>query len=598
MKKSLHIIITIFVFASVILSVTAYAEEIRFDASVSRNIVTLGHTIQLNLKFGRSKSIPAPELSDIDGFKVRYIGPSTSMSIVNGRMSSSVTHVYRLVPLKTGKFTIGPITFDHKNNTYISNPLTLQVVDSALNQPPAAHGKRQQTALKDRLFLTMKTGKSKIYINETIPLTIKLYVSGLSIRDIEYPQFSHDGFSAEQFGKHNQYQENKGGILYDVVEFKTSIFGTKAGEFTIGPATLSASLVMKNRRGRSGIFGDPFDDFFGRYEAEPVELSSDGIRLTVLPLPKANRPADFNGTVGDFTIDISVSPTVVRTGDPVILKSTVTGKGNFSTVTGPVITNSDNFKIYEPQSKQEGNRKTFEQILIPMSDSIKEVPETLFSYFDTSSGEYKTIKSGPFPITVTKPDKKEDLIIMDAPRTAEGAIIKETFGHDIIYIKESPGALKKKGVYLYQNPLFLLLQIIPLILLAAIISIKKRRDRLNADIGYARRLKAPRKAKKGIREAELHLGNNNMRDFYDTVFRTLREYIGNRFHLTTGGITVDDVERLLEGHNVDTSVTGKIQNIFAECDMARYAPSELGPGKREVTLKNLKEVIDHLERNK
>jgi hypothetical protein len=42
----------------------------------------------------------------------------------------------------------------------------------------------------------------------------------------------------------------------------------------------------------------------------------------------------------------------------------------------------------------------------------------------------------------------------------------------------------------------------------------------------------------------------------------------------------------------------KIKNIFAECDMARYAPTELGTEKMENTLKELKETIDFLERSK
>jgi hypothetical protein len=129
-------------------------------------------------------------------------------------------------------------------------------------------------------------------------------------------------------------------------------------------------------------------------------------------------------------------------------------------------------------------------------------------------------------------------------------------------------------------------------------ALKKRRDRLSTDIGYARRLKAPRKAGKGIKEAEQYLHNNMTHDFYDSVFRTLREYIGNRFHLASGGITVDDVEHVLKERNIEASVMDKIKNIFAKCDMARYAPAELGAEKRESTLKELKETIDFLERNK
>ncbi len=604
-KRFLHIAQLIIVLTFLMMHVSVRAEEITFSASVDRNIISLGQSIQLSLKFDDSKNVPAPSLPSVDEIKSRYVGPSTRMSIVNGRMSSSITHIYSIVPLKTGKFSIKPISFEHDKKTYVSNPLTFEVLESSAS-PQSSNDKRQQrqqASLEDRLFLTMKTGKSKIYINEIIPLTIKLYVSSLSVRDIQYPEFSHEGFSAEPFGKPKQYKENKDGVVYDVVEFNTSIFGTKTGDFSLGPATMEANLVVSKPRHRSALrdsfFGrDPFDDFFGRYEAEPLDLRADALDVSVLPLPEQGRPPDFSGAIGNFSVQMDVSPRTIKTGDPVTLKTTVTGKGNFSTVTGPVLKNAEGFKTYKPESKQEGRTKTFEQILIPTSDNINNVPQALFSFFDTASGKYRTITQGPFPLTITKSEKKEALTIMEAPQTLRKTFLTETLGRDIIYIKESPGALQKKDRYLYKNPTFFILQLIPLLVYAAVMTFKKRKDRLNTDISYARRLKAPRKARKGIKEAEHYVKNNMTQEFYDVVFKTLREYLGNRFHASTGGITADDVDRLLKDRNVEDSLVHTIKTIFTECDMARYAPSEFDTEKRQAALENLKTVIDQLERTK
>ncbi len=581
--------------------VSANADRINFSATLDRNVISLGQSIQLSLKFDDSKSVPAPSLPYIDGIKSRYVGPSTMMSIVNGRMSSSITHIYSLVPLKTGTFNIGPISFTHENNSYASNPLTFKVLDRSASRHPSSDQKRQQrqASMEDRLFLTMNTEKSKLYINEIIPLTIKLYVSSISIRDIQYPEFSHEGFSAEPFGKPKQYKESRGGVTYDIVEFNTSIFGTKAGEFTLGPATIEANLII-NRSGQHSSFRDRFfgSDPFGRYETESLSLSADALTLSVLTLPEENRPPDFNGALGSFNVQMDVSPLTIKAGDPVTLKTTVTGKGNFGTVTGPVLKNIEGFKTYKPETRRDRRSKTFEQILIPISDKVQEVPQAVFSFFDTISGKYRTITKGPFPLIITRSEIKEELTIMEAPQTLKKTFLTETLGRDIIYIKESPGRLREKGSYLYKSPLFLVLQIIPLLVYAVVITLKKRRDRLSTDISYARRLKAPRKAGKGIKEAEHYLKSNMTHEFYDTVFKTLREYLGNRFHAASGGITVEDVDRLLKGRNVDESSIETVKIIFSECDMARYAPSELGTEKRQVTLDKLRKVIDHLERNK
>jgi hypothetical protein len=584
---------------------SVYSKDINFEASVNRNIVSLGQSVQLNLQFHGSTDIPAPELPEIEGFKSRYVGPSTMMSIVNGKMSSSITHIYRLIPLKTGKFKIGPLSFKYKGDTYVSNELTIEVVDSSISRERSSQKQqKRQISLKDRLFLEMKAGKSRVYLNEIIPLTIKLYISNLGVRDIQYPEINFEGFSADKFDKPRQYQETKNGIIYDVVEFRTNIFGTKPGKFTLGPAKIQANLIIKNQMSRrrslfDDFFGrDPFfDDFFGRYELEPIELSSEKIPLTVLPLPEKDRPDDFAGAIGNFNLNIEVSPKQVKTGDPVTLKMIITGEGNFNTVTSPKLAQQKNFKVYEPQVRQEGNKKIFEQILIPTTDSIKEIPPVTFSFFNTSSGKYQTISKGPVPIIVTKPEKKEEITIMEAPQIAKRPLIKEKFGRDIIYIKESPGNLKRKGDYLYKNIFFLLAQIIPLLLLLSAWLIHKRREKLSSDIGYARRLSAPKKAKKGIHKAEKFLNDQNTAEFYDSIFKTLKEYIGDRFHLPSGGITADIVDDTLRTRGINENILTRIKDIFMDCDMARYAPAEFDTTKMKKTLQDLKEVINYLERN-
>ncbi|MBI5666152.1 MAG: BatD family protein, partial [Nitrospirae bacterium] len=102
--------------AFVLISSVAYAKEINFQAALDRDVIYLGQSAQLQLQFQGSTDIPAPDMPAIDGFQLHYAGPSTMMSIVNGRMSSSVTHIYRLVPLKTGKFQIGPFSVQHEGD--------------------------------------------------------------------------------------------------------------------------------------------------------------------------------------------------------------------------------------------------------------------------------------------------------------------------------------------------------------------------------------------------------------------------------------------------------------------------------------------------
>ncbi len=605
-KKYIMAVINYLVLAVVLISSAAYAKEINFQATMDRDVIYFGQSAQLQLQFQGSTDIPAPDIPAIDGFQARYAGPSTMMSIVNGRMSSSVTHIYRLVPLKTGKFQIGPFSIQHEGDTYKSNAITVEVIDSASNAGGRTEQQQQQKPaanLGDRVFVKMLAGKKSAYINETIPLTIKLYVNGIGVRDIQYPEYNHEGFSGGQFDKPGQYKETSGGSEYDVVEFKTSIFATKDGTYKLGPARIKANLVTQKRRSRHSQFDDffsrdPFDDFFGGYETYPVELKSEALSLKVLPLPETGRPGDFKGALGNFNFNLEVSTAEVKAGDPVTFKMIISGSGNFDSVTSPSLKQHDGFKSYEPQAKQEGNRKIFEQVLIPITDTVKEVPIVSFSFFNTDRGEYQTIVRGGVPLKVLKSDRKEEVTILDAPENAARSVVREKFGRDIIYIKESPGTLTGKGRYLYRNPMFLLLQIVPVLALVSVWMMQRRKERLSTDIGYARRLSAPRKARKGIHEAEDFLAKNRAGEFYDAVFKTIRDYVGNRFHVPSGGMTADSAGEVLKDKGLAPDMLSRLINIFRECDMARYAPSELGTDKMRETLIGLKELIDYLERHK
>ncbi|MBI5665999.1 MAG: protein BatD, partial [Nitrospirae bacterium] len=520
-----------------------------------------------------------------------------------GRMSSSVTHIYRLVPLKTGKFQIGPFSVQHEGDTYKSNALSVEVMDSAAHAGGRTEQQKPAVNLGDRVFVKMQAGKHSAYINEIIPLTIKLYVNGIGVRDIQYPEYNHEGFSGGQFDKPEQHQETISGSVYDVVEFKTSIFATKNGTYKLGPALIKANLVTQKRRSRHSQFDrffgrDPFDDFFGGYETYSVELKSEPLSLKVLPLPVAGRPGEFKGALGNFNFNLEVSPAEVKAGDPVTLKMIVSGSGNFDSVTSPSLKQHDGFKSYEPQAIQEGNRKIFEQVLISMTDNVKEVPAVSFSFFNTEKGEYQTIVKAGVPLKVLKSDRKEEVTILDAPQNTARSVVREKFGKDIIYIKESPGPLTGKGRYIYKNPLFMLLQIIPVLALAGVWIMQRRKERLSTDIRYARRLTAPRKARKGIHEAEDFLAKNSASEFYDAVFKTIRDYVGNRFHVPSGGLTADSAGEALKDKGLAPDMLSRLINIFRECDMARYAPSEAGPDNMRETLKELKELIDYLERHK
>jgi len=599
------------------LTSVASASDIQLEVTVDRNKIALGEALQLNLTFQGTQNVSAPNIDKIEGFDARYLGPSTMVSIVNGVVTSSITHVYTLIPIKTGTFTLGPFSVEAQGKTLTSKPITIEVVSAPPGGQPYSRQQTQEEPsttkinaeeLKDRLFLILSAGKRRAYLNEIMPLTIKLYVNRLGVRDIQFPVLETNDFSIEKFGQPKQYREEFGGVLYDVIEFTTDMFAIKAGEFSLGPAKLKCNLVVRrqNQRSRSpfdddffgGFFKDDiFDDFFGRYEAYPLELKSAELPVTVLPLPQEGKPEGFDGALGNFQLEVEATPLQVKAGDPITLKMTVKGEGNFDSVKLPKLQSKDGFKVYDPQVKENESEKIFEQVLIPDSEKVTHIPQINFSFFNTRTGHYQVLTHEPIPITVARAEEAQPKLV-ELPQVQLKPAQKEELGRDIIYLKNSPGKFRRIGCYLYQSFGFWLFQILSFVLFIGIILFHLKQQKLITDERYARRLRAPTKAKKGLQEIGRLLREGKTEAFFDAVFKTIREYLADRFHLPCGGITVITIEEFAKEKGIASEVLDKIKKIFADCDMARYAPAQFGQKHLEDIFQSLKEIIDYLEKQK
>ena len=607
------------IFCFIILSVLSWnnislADEIRFEATVNRKTVSLGKSLQLNLTFQGTQDASPPDIGKIDGFQAQYLGPSTRMSIVNGKASSSITYIYSLIPLETGTFQVGPFSVSANGKAFASEAISIEVTSGPVRQKPGAHklDSEQEVIseekLKDRIFLVFECEKTSLYVNESVPVSIKLYVNRLSVRDIQYPEFKQEGFSIKEFGEPEQYRQTIGDVAYDVVKFNAYMFPVKPGELTLGPAEVKCSIVVRKQQKRrrsslhndvfDGFFNDNmFDNFFGRYQAYPLKINSPPLIINVQPLPDENKPHSFAGAIGNFRLKADASPKEIKAGDPITLKIKISGEGNLDTVTSPLLSSKEGFKVYEPEVKQENGSKVFEQVLIPQSEKVKEIPELIFSFFNPKTKEYQTLTKGPFPITVQKAEGGE-LKIVENQQGVTKTIEKESLGRDIVYIKESPGSLKEKDKYLYKRAGFWLYITIISIMFFAFLVFCRHNEKLKTDKRYARRLQAPAKARKGISESRKLLRQDKKEEFFDVLHKTLHGYLADKFHLSAGRVGVNEVKEVLGESNVEEKILEKMTDIFSSCDMARYAPLEFDRHKREQLFDDMCEVIDYLERKK
>jgi hypothetical protein len=208
------------------------------------------------------------------------------------------------------------------------------------------------------------------------------------------------------------------GRPYTVLTWHSALAAVKPGDLSL---TIETPLTVRMRTaarpdagllGESGLddlFNDPmFQNFFGASTEKDITVSSAPTAFTVLALPTQDRPADFSGAVGNFSISSDVSDEKVAAGDPVTLRLRISGTGNFDRVTTPMLHDVENWKTYSPTAKftaedDIGHRgeKTFEQPLIATQPGAQSLPGLAFSWFDPNSRRYVVARTSPLKVAIT-----------------------------------------------------------------------------------------------------------------------------------------------------------------------------------------------------
>ena len=159
-------------------------------ASTDRDSVEISGNLYLTVTVsGDSASVPEPKLPNMQSFNIYSSGRSQSISIINGKITTSVSFTYILTPRFIGLQTIPSISvFDGKEKAVTSE---LQVTVTKARQPsaqqrptqPARQQQRPAAAARsaanrgEQIFLKAETNKKTAYPGEQIDISIKFYTS-------------------------------------------------------------------------------------------------------------------------------------------------------------------------------------------------------------------------------------------------------------------------------------------------------------------------------------------------------------------------------------------------------------------------------------
>jgi hypothetical protein len=467
-------------------------------------------------------------------------------------------------------------------STIFFSPPSIPATDSNLPKEGRLAESTGKGEAVEKISFVMEAEKTEAFLHEKVALRLKLSLKGLRVKDVQYPRWDDENFLIREFSPPAIQSEWIDGTLAEIFVFHTSFSGRKPGAFKIGPARLALTLLAPGG-GEGGR-----EDYFGSSQPRPLLLETREIPIRIRALPETGKPEVFQDAVGRFTLRAEAGPRELAAGEPLRLRMIVEGDGNLEGLLPPRITDPGGVKFYTPQKKTIPGGVVFEQILIPQSEGLREIPVIRFGFFDPEKRAYRTLIEGPFSIRVERRARKED----SKPAAASGG---GPPGKDLIAIKNAPGPLRPSGVFLYHRPIFWWIQAVPLLIIFPVWIWLKRRERVRTDARYAARRKAARTARRGMKEVEDALRRGSQERFYDRLFHTLRGYLKDRFMIPPGNMTPEDLRKLFSSRPEDGLWWKKLEKILAEGELARYGASEFDPAIRERTFKAAKEWIRHFE---
>src|SRR3989339_218196 len=311
-------VVSIFFFCAVIQN--SYAQK--FSASIERTTVGQNDRFQVDFTFegGDVNSVSNFRQPNFAGFRV-LSGPnqSSSMQIINGRASGSISLSYILQPSNVGEFTMGSASIDYAGKTYSTQPIKIKVEKgSPQQQQQSSSGGYNQQELAKSVFIVAEANKSRVIQGEQITITYKLYTK-LNIASPQITKLpSYEGFWSEEIGPIKQINfdlEMYRGERFRVAKIKqVALFPSKTGTLNVTPFELNVPVIVKKKRTGNDMFDEFFDDsFFGRSETVQFLAKSNTLKVQVDPLP-GGAPASFNGAVGNFTLKAQTFKINVRPG--------------------------------------------------------------------------------------------------------------------------------------------------------------------------------------------------------------------------------------------------------------------------------------------
>jgi hypothetical protein len=539
--------------------------------STSKYIVEIVETDNSNKPIVEPvKTLPIPSTG---GLNLRNGRTSSSQStkIINGARSYNSTQqlIIDAVAPESGSFSIPEFIFEYKGARLQAPAATLEVVARSADATPT---------IDELIFLTTDA-PDQLYVGETTPITLKLYVSStVQMRGLNAFERTADGFTISDLPEEsNETTEMLNGRRYRVYSWPLIITPISSGQQDLNfQFTLSAQMPDQRNATPSPFGQSIFDNFFGR--TERFNVYTEPTQIDVRRLPAEGRPDSFSGAIGMFNMQVTADSDSTRVGEPIMLSLKVSGQGNFDRIKSPDMPATSGWRNYEPEaafdqdsSNPRKGMKRFDYVFIPEKAGSLKLPEVKFSYFDPSIEKYVEL-SAPILSAKVAPSNRP-VMTTAAPLTEEDSapainLTKALSSEELlITLDYRPRKGRQIEKSLLSSPWFNYLNCAAFIVLTVSGIVIYRRKQLYQNADYALAHQAKQALKLTVKEAQ----SNDAAVFYRSAQQAIRLAATVRTKRNLRSADLAKLEAQFKQSQVADGVIEQARSLFKEADNHRFS---------------------------
>ncbi|MDY5241769.1 MAG: BatD family protein [Alistipes senegalensis] len=573
---------------------SAYAaEKVTFEAN-SPLTVAVGEAFRVEFALNAKPdedSFRAPSFEGFDVLAGPAVSQGSSVQIINGSMTKSVSYTYTfvLLPQAAGNVTVGAAEVKVDGTTYRTRPLPVEIVNegegsgarqqSGSHRPDDAQTDAQSQIGKDDILLRAVVSRTSVYKNEPLHVAFKLYTRVPYVNIVPESAPSFNGFWSQDLTDPNAGRvgrETYNGKVYETrVLYDYLLYPQQVGALAIEPVemTVVAQVVVQSRN------ADPFFGSGREVYNVPRKVQSQRAAVTVKPLP-AGAPASFSGAVGNFTMDAQFPSERIAANSGATVTVKISGTGNLTFVQAPKLPLPTSFEQYNVKTTESINTSSsgisgyrqFEYPFIARAEGTYDLEPVEFTFFDPQRMQYVTLKSKPMTLEITPDARGGDAVVMQGRGMSKEEV--KMLGQDIRYIKLKGAQLRsEREPFIFSAAYWILLGGI-LVVFAMIYVALRRQIRESQNVALVRGKRANKVAVQRFRAARRYMEEQNRHAFYEEMLRALWGYMSDKFNIPVANLTKENVREELHKRGVSSEDSQRFTAIITQCDEAQYSPVE------------------------